>query len=102
VQPWAINFIVNRRFLNKLYYDVKKNNKQKNYAIRFLLIHLFFRFQFIHISHYLQLKAYRLSELNCFFILKVANIRCFILIAVEIFHIIVYVNSLERRKYVAV
>jgi hypothetical protein len=26
------------------------------------------------------LKAYRLSELNCLFILKVANIRCFILI----------------------
>jgi hypothetical protein len=32
------------------------------------------------------LKAYRLSELNIFFILKVANIRCFMLIAVEIFH----------------
>ena len=35
------------------------------------------------------LKAYRLSELICFFILKVANIRCFILIAVEIFHNII-------------
>ena len=33
------------------------------------------------------LKAYRLSEL-IFFLLKVANIRCFILIAVENFHII--------------
>ena len=32
----------------------------------------------------MSLKAYKLSELN-FFILKVANIRCFILIAVEIF-----------------
>jgi len=36
------------------------------------------------------LKAYRLSELNFFFILKVANIRCFILIAVEIFHNIIH------------
>ena len=35
------------------------------------------------------LKAYRLSELNFLFILKVANIRCFILIAVEIFHNII-------------
>jgi len=34
------------------------------------------------------LKAYTLSEL-LFFILKVANIRCFILIAVEIFHDII-------------
>jgi hypothetical protein len=34
------------------------------------------------------LKAYRLSEL-IFFILKVANIRCFILIAVAIFHNII-------------
>ena len=34
------------------------------------------------------LKAYRLSEL-IFFLLKVANIRCFILIAVEIFHNII-------------
>ena len=29
---------------------------------------------------YCSLKAYRLSELNFLFILKVANIRCFILI----------------------
>ena len=36
-----------------------------------------------------RLKAYRLSELNIFFIFKVANIRCFILIAVEIFHNII-------------
>jgi hypothetical protein len=36
-----------------------------------------------------QLKAYRLSELNFFLILKVANIRCFILIAVEIVHNII-------------
>jgi len=35
------------------------------------------------------LKAYRLSEFNFFLILKVANIRCFILIAVEIFHNII-------------
>ena len=35
------------------------------------------------------LKAYRLSELNFFLLLKVANIRCFILIAVEIFHNII-------------
>ena len=28
------------------------------------------------------LKAYRLSEFNIFFILKVVNIRCFILICV--------------------
>jgi hypothetical protein len=35
------------------------------------------------------LKAYRLSELNFFLILKVANIRCFILIAGEIFHNII-------------
>ena len=34
------------------------------------------------------LKAYKLSEL-IFFILKVANIRCFILNAVEIFHNII-------------
>ena len=34
------------------------------------------------------LKAYKLSEL-IIFILKVANIRCFILIAVEIFHNII-------------
>ena len=40
------------------------------------------------ISHCL--KAYRLSELNLFFILKVSNIRCFILIAVEIFHNIIH------------
>ena len=38
---------------------------------------------------YCSLKAYRLSELNFLFILKVANIRCFILIAVEIFHNII-------------
>ena len=31
------------------------------------------------------IQAYRLSELIFLFILKVANIRCFILIAVEIF-----------------
>jgi hypothetical protein len=31
------------------------------------------------------LKAYRLSELIFYQILKVANIRCFIVIAVEIF-----------------
>jgi hypothetical protein len=37
------------------------------------------------------LKAYKLSEL-IFFILKVVNIRCFILIAVEIFH-----NIMHRR-----
>ena len=36
------------------------------------------------------LKAYRLSELNFFLLLKVANIRCFILIAVEIFHNIIH------------
>jgi hypothetical protein len=42
------------------------------------------------------LKAYRLSELNFFFILKVAN-------KLQLkFFIISYVNSLERRKYVAV
>jgi len=35
------------------------------------------------------LKEDRLSEMNCFLILKVANIRCFILIAVEIFHNII-------------
>jgi hypothetical protein len=35
------------------------------------------------------LKAYRLSKL-IFFILKFANIRCFILIAVEIFHNIIH------------
>ena len=35
------------------------------------------------------LKAYRLSELNFWFILKVANIRCFILNAVKIFHNII-------------
>jgi hypothetical protein len=35
------------------------------------------------------LDAYRLSELNFFLILKVANIWCFILIAVEIFHNII-------------
>jgi hypothetical protein len=34
------------------------------------------------------LKAYRLSKFN-FFISKFANIRCFILIAVEIFHNII-------------
>ena len=31
------------------------------------------------------IQAYRLSELNFLFILKVANIRCFILIVVETF-----------------
>ena len=36
------------------------------------------------------LKAYRLSELNFFLLLKVANIRCFILIAVEIVHNIIH------------
>jgi hypothetical protein len=36
-----------------------------------------------------QLKAYRLSKLIFFYIKGVANIRCFILIAVEIFHNIV-------------
>ena len=35
------------------------------------------------------LKAYRLSEWNFFFMLKVGNIRCYILIAVEIFHNII-------------
>ena len=35
------------------------------------------------------LMAYRLSELNFLFVVKVANIRCFILIAVEIFHNII-------------
>jgi hypothetical protein len=38
---------------------------------------------------YMYLKAYRLSELIFFYLLKVANIRCFILIAVEIFHNII-------------
>jgi hypothetical protein len=36
------------------------------------------------------LKGYRLSELNFFILLKVANIRCFIRIAVEIFHNIMH------------
>ena len=36
-----------------------------------------------------RLKAYRLSELNFLFMLNVANIWCFILIAVEIFHNII-------------
>ena len=40
--------------------------------------------------NFLSLKAYRLSELNYFFILKVANIRCIILIAVEIFNNIIH------------
>jgi len=35
------------------------------------------------------LKAYRLSEMNFIFLFKVANFRCFILIAVEIFHNII-------------
>ena len=35
------------------------------------------------------LKTYRLSESIFFFLLKVANIRCFILIEVEIFHNII-------------
>ena len=50
------------------------------------------------------LTTYRLSELNFLFILKVANIRCFILINCScIFHnIIVNTRSLERRKYIAV
>jgi hypothetical protein len=45
----------------------------------------------VYNSHFListSLKEYRLSKL-IFFILKVANIRCFILIAVEIFHNII-------------
>ena len=52
----------------------------------------------MYISHYKEirvsikskyyLKAFRLSELNIFLILKVANIRYFILIAGEIFHVI--------------
>ena len=42
-----------------------------------------------HVKICMQLKAYRLSELIFFFILEVANIRCFILIAVEIFHNII-------------
>jgi len=42
----------------------------------------------VHIKPVLILKAYRLSELN-FFLLKVANIQCFILIAGEIFHNII-------------
>ena len=37
----------------------------------------------------MHLKAYKLSELIFFFILKFANIRSFILIAVEIFHNII-------------
>jgi succinate-acetate transporter protein len=44
-------------------------------------IFLFMKFPFC-------LKAYRMSEL-IFFILKVANIRCFILIAVKNFHNII-------------
>jgi hypothetical protein len=46
------------------------------------------------------LKAYKLSELN-FFILKVANIRCLYWLQLTFF-ILSYVNSLERRKFVAV
>ena len=46
-------------------------------------------------------KGIQAFRIEFFFILKVANIRCFILIAVEIF-VISYVNSLEGRKYVAV
>ena len=47
------------------------------------------------------LKGIQAFRIDFFFILKVANNRCFILIAVELF-IISYLNSLERRKYVAV
>ena len=43
----------------------------------------------IFLERFYSLKAYRLSELNLFFILKVANIRWFILIAGEIFHNII-------------
>jgi hypothetical protein len=47
---------------------------------------MYFFFQY-YIFCIIILKAYRLSELIfLFFLLKVANIRCFILIAVEIFH----------------
>ena len=53
------------------------------FSYRFNVCHSSFTLSTIH------LKAYRLSELNLFFILKVANIRCFILIAVEIFHNII-------------
>jgi hypothetical protein len=44
-------------------------------------------------------KGIQAVRIDFYFILKVANIRCFILIVVEIFHNII--NSLERRKYVA-
>ena len=43
----------------------------------------------------LRFKGIQAVRIDFFFILKVANIRCFILIAVEIF-IISYVNSLEQ------
>jgi hypothetical protein len=51
-------------------------------------------------SMFLMFKCIQTVRID-FFLLKVANIRCFILIAVEIFHNIIR-NSLERRKYVAV
>ena len=55
-----------------------------------------FSFQFSCLQIYL--KAYRLSEFNFLFILKVANIRCFILIAVEIFHNIIQPRTKETRR----
>jgi hypothetical protein len=49
----------------------------------------------------LYLKAYSRSNWFFFFILKVANIRCFILIAVEIFHYIIrkYPRTNEIRRF---
>ena len=55
-----------------------------------------FSFQFSCLQIYL--KAYRLSEFNFLFILKVANIRCFIIIAVEIFHNIIQPRTKETRR----
>jgi hypothetical protein len=51
------------------------------------------------IEQFIILKAYRLSELNYFFILKIANIRCFILIAVAIFHNIMLDKKKERLEF---
>jgi hypothetical protein len=55
-----------------------------------------FTLNYLPVKHvHVSLKAYSLSEFSFFLILKVANIRCFILIAGEIFHNIYIIVTYE-------
>ena len=79
VQDWVLNWDL--LILEKNYADYLKHLFLYKWR-RFVQLYCWFVW-------FMVLKAYRLSEFLFFLILKVANIRCFILIAVEIFHNII-------------